>query len=137
MNKLFSPAPFALPQFLFVLRITIAFFSIYHGWEVFDKKQMLSYTEWKEFGGANWLPYLGKASELVGGILLLAGLFTRPACLLLMGTFAYITFFVAKGRIWYTDQPPFMFVLFALLFFFAGAGKWSIDYYLFGKKTNN
>lgn len=103
---------------------------VYHGWEIFDKELMKGYTTWDSFKGFSFpafMPYLGKGSELVAGILLALGLFTRLACIITVGTFIYITFFVGHGKFWYEDQHPFMFVLIALVFFFTGPGKWSLD----------
>jgi putative oxidoreductase len=48
---------------------------------------------------------------------------------------AYITFKIGHGKFWYEDQHPFMFVLFGLLFFFTGPGKWSLDHVLFKPKA--
>ncbi len=96
---------------------------------------MKGYLEWDTFkrptGKA--LVYLGKSGELLSGILLVLGLFTRIGALLLMGTLSYITFFVGHGRFWYEDQHPFLFVLFGVLFLFTGPGAWSLDEKFFGK----
>jgi uncharacterized membrane protein YphA (DoxX/SURF4 family) len=46
----------------------------------------------------------------------------------------YVSFFVGHGKIWYEDQHPFLFVLLALVFFFYGPGKMSVDQLLFGKR---
>ncbi len=110
---------------------------IYHGKEVFDSELMKGYTEWDNFKGpgAKLMVYAGKSSELVAGIFLLLGLFTRLGAILVIGTLSYITFFVGHGKFWYEDQHPFMFVLFGLLFIFTGPGAWSIDALLFKQKT--
>ncbi len=78
--------------------------------------------------------YVGKSSELIAGVSLLFGLFTRLGSLLTIGTLSYITFFVGNGKFWYEDQHPFMFVLFGLLFLFTGPGAWSIDALIFKKR---
>jgi uncharacterized membrane protein YphA (DoxX/SURF4 family) len=77
-----------------------------------------------------------KAAELVGGILILVGLFTRIAALMLAGTLAYIAFFIGHGKIWYEDQYPFLFVLLFLVIFFTGPGKYSLDHRLFADRNN-
>lgn len=111
---------------------------IYHGIEVFDQNLMQEYMGWESFDGPNakLLVYFGKTTELVSGILLLFGLFTRVGALLLMGALSYVTFFVGSGRFWYEDQHPFMFVLFGLLFLFTGPGVWSLDRKLFGQAVS-
>jgi putative oxidoreductase len=83
------------------------------------------------------MPYLGKGAEFVAGVLLLPGLFTRVACLITIGTFAYISFFVGHGKVWMDDQHPFLFVLFGLLFFFTGPGALSLDGMLFKNKRSS
>jgi len=87
-----------------LVRIITGAFMIYHGWEVFDTAKMKEYSEWdifKSSGAASFLVYLGKGSELLGGLL--------------------------PGKIWYEDQHPFLFVMLAMVFFFIGPGKWSLD----------
>ena len=79
------------------------------------------------------MPYLGKGAEFLAGVLLILGLFTRVAALIIIGTFAYITFFVGKGKFWMDDQYPFLFALLGLVFFIIGPGAWSLDGKLFKK----
>jgi putative oxidoreductase len=103
---------------------------VYHGWEVFDKEIMKVYAGWDSFKGFSaplTMAYFGKTSELVAGILLTIGLLTRVACIIIMGTFIYITFLVGNGKFWYEDQHPFMFLLIGLMFFFTGPGIFSVD----------
>ena len=110
---------------------------MYHGYEIFDEKIMNGYFErdmFKNSSTAQTMVYAGKAVELIGGFLLFFGLLTRVACLILIVTMSYITFFVGHGKVWYDDQHPFLFVLLALVFFFTGPGKISLDKMIF-KKT--
>ena len=97
----------------------------YIAWDIFKKSSSPSF-----------MAYMGKTAELVAGFLLAIGLFTRIASIIIIGTFIYIPFFVGNGKIWYEDQYPFLFALFGFVFFFAGAGKWSIDNILFHKKNS-
>lgn len=136
MNKFFSSTPLYQTAGLFLIRIIVGAFMIYHGWELFDTAKMNEYITWDVFKGSvlgSSLPYIGKAAELVGGILLLIGLFTRFASLILVGTMAFITFFIANGKVFSNDQHPFLLVLLGLVFFFMGGGKWSVDNLLFNK----
>ena len=134
MKKLFSAESFGVNNVLFVLRIVIGIFLIIHGKEVFDSAKMEEYAKWDNFKSSSFMPYLGKGSEFVAGVLLLLGLFTRLACVITIGTFAYITFFVGNGKFWMDDQHPFMFVLFGLLFIFTGPGTASLDAVIFKRK---
>jgi putative oxidoreductase len=136
MNKLLSPSPLAQPTGIAILRVITGFFMIYHGWEIFDAAKMNGYLDWDLFktSTGKTLVYAGKAAELIGGIFLFLGLFTRIAAIILVLTMAYIAFFVGHGKVWYEDQHPFLFVLLGLVFVFTGPGAWSLDRILFNKR---
>lgn len=134
MRKFFSSQPLWQSTGLLLIRIVLSIFLIIHGVELFDAEKMKGYISWDTFKSSEIMPYIGKAAELIAGILLLVGLFTRLACLMIIGTFAYITFFVGNGKFWMEDQHPFMFVLLALVFFFTGPGNFSFDKLIFNTK---
>lgn len=136
MNKMFSAQPLWQSNGLALLRIITGLLLVVHGIEVFSAEKMKVYADWETFRGAAFMPYLGKGAEFVGGVLLTIGLLTRPACLLIAGTFLYIGFFIGNGRFWMEDQHPFLFVLLALVFFFTGAGKFSFDQFLFTRNNH-
>ena len=131
MNKFLSSSSIWYTGGLTLIRCLVGIFLIIHGSEIFDAEKMKGYTGWDIFKTSSTLPYIGKAAELMAGILLLLGLFTRLACLIIIGTFTYITFFVGKGEFWMDDQHPFLFIMLALVFFFTGPGKISLDNRLF------
>jgi putative oxidoreductase len=135
--KMFSHSPIFQDKVLALLRIVIGLLLIFHGKEVFQPELMKSYADWDMFKGSKglFLVYLGKGSELIAGISFLLGIFTRIGAILCTGTFIYITFFVGHGKFWYEDQHPFMFALFGILYFFTGAGIWSLDAILLGNKS--
>ena len=137
MNKSLSPFPFWQAAGLTLVRLVVGYFMIYHGWEVFSAEKMNGYLQWDMFKNSSGktMVYLGKGAELVGGVLLCIGLFTRIAAVILMGTMAYIAFFVGHGKIWYDDQHPFLFVLLGAVFLFIGGGPLSADHFLFKKKS--
>jgi putative oxidoreductase len=113
-----------------IIRIVTGLFMVYHGFEIFDAKLMNDYAKWDMFKDLPMglvLVYLGKGAEFVAGILLALGLFTKLASCIIALTMLSITFFVGHGKFWYKDQHPFLFVLLALVFFFNGAGVWSLD----------
>jgi putative oxidoreductase len=78
--------------------------------------------------------YLGKSIELITGIFIALGLFTRIAVIPLALTMLFICFVIGKGRIFMEEQHPFLFVLLCLLYFFTGSGKWSLDNLLFNRQ---
>ena len=138
MKSFFSPSPLWQNQGLTILRIVVGIFMIYHGWQAFDANAIKEYAKWdvfKNFSSPSLLVYLGKISELLAGILLVIGCFTRLACIIMIVTMLFISFVIGNGKIFYEDQYPFLFAILGLVFFFTGAGKWSIDNYLFGNKS--
>jgi putative oxidoreductase len=80
------------------------------------------------------MAYLGKATELVGGILLIAGLFTRFVSIPLVIDMSVVVIFMGNGKIFGDGQLPFLFLLFFLSFIIYGGGKWSLDNFLFNRK---
>jgi putative oxidoreductase len=124
-NNILSPA-----QAQAVLRIVTGFLYLQHGSTkllhvphiaMFDQLQLLSL-----FGLAGVL-------ELVGGTLLLLGLFTRPVAFILCGEMA-VAYFMAhapKGNFLVPmlnqGEPAVLFCFIFLFFAVAGAGAWSLD----------
>ena len=125
---------------LAILRIITGLFAVYHGLEVFDNGKMNEYAKWEVI---NTLPapvfmvFLGKVLELVTGVLLVLGLFTRIAAVILAVVMLFICFKIGNGKFYYEDQHPFLFAMLAMVFFFTGPAKWSIDQYIFGSKNLN
>jgi putative oxidoreductase len=118
-----------------VVRIIIGVFMIYHGIEIFSEEKMKGYEKFLgddlKMSNAVLLSYMGKAMELVAGICLTLGFLTRPASVLMAAALGFITFGIGNGRVYMEEQHPFMFVLFAVIFFFDGGSKWSVDNLLF------
>lgn len=130
LKNLVSYLPMNQEAGISVIRIIVGLFMVYHGWEVFDSETMKSYLTQDAFkNNSSAIPmiYMGKIAELLSGLLLTLGFLTRVGCIILMCTMLYISFFVGHGKVWYEDQHPFLFVLLALVFFFTGPGKWSVD----------
>ncbi len=94
LKLLVSPTPIQPQQSVGIIRIILGLLLTYHGIEIFNSELMGQYATWDTFKGnyAKFLVYLGKLSELIAGILLTFGLFTRIGALLCVGTLAYITF---------------------------------------------
>ena len=102
MNNFFSTQPIWLNGGLFLIRIVLGFFMAYHGWEVFDDVLMKEYAArgaFKNYASPEFMVYLGKTAELVGGILMFLGLFTRVGAVIIMGTMSFIAFFAGNGII--------------------------------------
>jgi len=137
MNRFFSSSPIWQTAGLTLIRFTVGSFMIYHGLEIFSEEKMNGYLQWelfKDSSSAKLMVYAGKAAELVGGILMCFGLFTRMAAIILIVTMSYISFGVGHGKVWYDDQHPFLLVLLAFVFLFMGGGRMSLDHILFKNK---
>ena len=112
-----------------VIRIITGILLVYHGIEVFNSKTMADYAQWEMFKNSGFgliLVYLGKGAELLAGLMLVLGFYTKIASIIVVITMLGIVFFVGHGKFWYEDQHPFLFALLAILFYFLGGGKWSI-----------
>jgi len=136
MNRVFFEA--WTPRALGLLRIVVGYLYVSHGTaklfgiphvKMFDNLQLFSM-----YGAAGIL-------ELVGGALLLIGLFTRPAAFILSGemAFAYFISHASRG----TPLVPSLnggelAVVYCFVFLFfaaAGAGAWSVDAMIGRRKT--
>lgn len=129
-NKIFSSAPVSVEKGLAIVRIAAGLLMAYHGLEVFDRTLMTEYAGWdviKRLPAPELMAYLGKGLELLTGLLLAAGLFTRLSGLLIMANMLFICFFIGNGKFWYGDQHPFLFALIGFLFFMTGPGAWSLS----------
>lgn len=75
--------------------------------------------------------WFGAWMELIGGILIVIGLLTRPVAFVLSGMMAVAYFqFHAPGSFWPTVNmgiPAIMYSFFFFYLVFAGSGAWSVD----------
>ena len=83
---------------------------------------------------------IGGILEVVGGALLLLGLFTRPVAFILAGEMAVAYFqFHAPQAFWPIENGGINAVLYCFIWFFfsaAGAGPWSVDAMLMRKSKS-
>lgn len=134
MIKLLQPNP-QLPIGVDIIRMLAGGIIISFGIEIFNAEQMAGYTEWLGSVGMplpGIMAYVGKVAELVGGALLLVGLFTRFSTLPLIATMFVVNFIMLEGKI--RTEPFYLLLLFAC-FLFIGSGRLSIDFLLHGKGT--
>lgn len=83
-------------------------------------------------GGYELLGTAAAIAEMLGGILIILGLFTRIGALLLVGTLAVATVLHINGNFFGWDYPSQM-AFGAIMLFFAGAGRYSFDAFIFKK----
>ncbi|MBA2565486.1 MAG: DoxX family protein [Gemmatimonadetes bacterium] len=118
------------PYVLSILRIIAAFLFVQYGT---TKLFAIPAAVMPDGGTASLTSLAGVAGvlELVGGALLLVGLFTRPVAFLLSGQMAVAYFIGHAGQgFWPVLNGGAPAVFFAFLWLYvsaAGAGPWSID----------
>lgn len=128
---------------ILILRLGIGFgFIFIHGWGKISGGPAM----WEKLGGAMtnlgisftlvFWGFMASISEFGGGILILFGLFTRPASAfmaftMLVAAIMHLSKLDPWSKVIYPTELLAVFI--ALLFL--GAGKYSIDALLFGKKT--
>ena len=134
MKNFYLSTPLWKNEALALFRMIIGIFLIYHGREVFNSARIEEYSKWEVIHNMPlplFMAYLGKGMELITGVLITLGLFTRVASLCMAITMLFIVFVIGTGKFYEEDQHPFLFALIGILFFFTGPFKWSIDQKLF------
>ena len=125
-----SPLDAWTPRALALLRIVAAYLLLQHA-----TAKLFHYPHVAYFDKLQIFSLMGAAGviELVGGVLVLIGWFTRPAAFILSGELAFAYFIGHAPQGWVLS--PMMnqgeaAVLFCFIFLFiaaAGAGAWSVD----------
>lgn len=75
-------------------------------------------------------------AEFGGGLLLAVGLLTRPAAALVSLHFLVIVFHVSRGDSFGERELAVMFLMIALTLLFTGAGRYSVDGMLGGRRDS-
>jgi len=118
-----------------LIRIISGLIIITFGMEIVDAEKLNGYTEWATDVGIPFpyfMVYIGKLAEIVGGVCLILGLFTRLACIPLMMTMFVITFILLDGN---PKTGSFYLLLIFAIYFFIGSGKFSIDHLLLKRRS--
>ena len=116
------------PYLQSVLRIVVAFLFIAHGTQKF-----FGFPAAEARAGVPLMSLLGLASmlEMVGGTLMLVGLFTRPVAFILAGEMAaaYFMSHVPRGfwPLLNRGEPAVLFCFVWVYLAAAAAGPWSLD----------
>lgn len=119
-----------------LVRIFAGLFILRYGRELFYIQDLLNFLKDEKIPFPVFAGYAAKIIELLGGAMLMAGLFTRwvtPPLIVVMIGVIYTT---ANGSI-FQGQVCFLFILIFAVFFFNGAGKWSLDYLIKKKFSKN
>lgn len=136
LKKLLEPNALWAPG-LTLVRIIVGGIIISFSFEMFDPENMKGYTEWLDkvnMPAPSLMAYVGKVAELVGGVLLVLGLFTRLASIPLIITMFVINFIMSNGDL---RNTSFLLLLLFAVFLFAGGGKYSLDEVIRKRKKNH
>lgn len=123
-------------KMLAVLRIVSALIFLLHG-----SQKLFGFPPPGEMGQPEMftLLWVGGVIELVGGVLLLLGLFTRPVAFILSGEMAVAYWmFHAPASLFPTlngGDAAILYCFVFLLFVFTGPGAWSLDGAISKRKT--
>jgi putative oxidoreductase len=116
------------PQVLSVLRIMTGLVFLQYG-----MAKLLKFPAVPAFKDVTLFSLYGLAGtlELVGGVLIILGLFTRPVAFILAGEMAFAYFIGHASRsVFPILNGGNLAIMFCFVFFylsFAGAGPWSVD----------
>lgn len=120
------------PRILSVLRIVSGFIFLLHG-----TKKHFGVPPTDRVLEALSLPWFAGWIEIVTGVLLILGLFTRPAAFLASGTMAFAYWIAHAPRdLFPTNNGGDAAILYCFIFLylvFAGGGPWSLDAKIRGK----
>jgi putative oxidoreductase len=119
-----------------ILRVIAGLIIFKYGLEIFSADKMKGYFDWLtdlNFPAPKAMAYTGKICELVGGLLMALGLFTRLAAIPLIITMSVIGFIMGEPEFLAADGSILLLLIF-LHFLFTGPGKLSLDYVLFRNK---
>lgn len=114
------------PRMLSVLRIVAALIFLAHG-----THKLLGFPPIENAPAALSLSWIAGVFELIGGALLVLGLFTRPVAFILCGEMAFAYWLAHAPRSFFPvlngGDAAILYCFVFLYLVFAGAGPWSLD----------
>lgn len=124
MPSLYASLEKGRPYILSIARIVVALLFLEHG--------LQKYFAFPSAGPPMTpLLYVQGAIEIVGGILLLVGAFTRPVAFILAGDMAVAYFMAHSPRSFFPamngGDAAILYCFAFLYIFYEGAGPWSVD----------
>lgn len=118
------------PRALSILRIMVGLLFLEHGLnKLFNFPASPNHAAYTLF---TLVPGVQGLLELVGGLLIVLGLFTRPVAFILSGNMAFAYFMSHAPRAFFPmlngGDAAILYCFIFLYFFVAGAGVWSLDH---------
>lgn len=113
---------------LALIRIWTGAMMLYHGYmKMSNPYDFIANTVVTKLGMPEFLGWAAIFSELLGGLLLIIGLFTRPAALFITITMGVAVFNFHLHDEWKKKEFALAYLLPSLAFMVAGGGMYSID----------
>ncbi len=135
MKKLLSTRPLSLDFGLLLLRIIpFGFMAVNHGWGKFLKLTGDAPIKFFDFGGAVPPAFtlgLTTFAELLCAVLIVFGLFTRFATVPMLITMLVAAFGAHSDNPFKEGEMALLYGALALIIFFTGPGKYSVDKVIF------
>lgn len=132
----------ALPPYvdfaIFILRAGISILMITHGWAKLERALEGNWGFADPIGlGESTSLLLTIFAELICSILVLIGLFTRPALFFLIFTMTVVVFVIKIGDGIGEMEKGLLFLIPYVSLFIWGPGRYSLDFYIFGKRRKS
>lgn len=109
-----------------LLRIVTGFLFLWHG-----TQKLFGFPAPTREGTPEWILYGAGSIELLGGVLVMIGLFTRPAAFVCSGTMAVAYWYAHGLQAWFPlNNGGELAALYCFVFLYIatrGGGAWSVD----------
>ena len=123
---------------IWLIRYWLGLMMILHSYKtLFDAEMLQGFTQYlaeKNFPIPNIMALISKAFEFVGGLLLVFGLYTRVAAIMIVIVLGVAAFYVHKGLIFGEGELAFTYFLLAVILFFKPNIPFTLQ--LFGQKKS-
>lgn len=113
-----------------LLRVVAGAALMVHGWpKIQDPMKLVGMVEGLGFAPGPFWAVLLAATEFIGGLLLMLGLFTRPAALAATIVLAVTIYFhwIVQSQGWGGSEKSILWTAMTFLLFVRGAGAFSVD----------
>jgi len=133
---LVSPKPFAPDVGLLLMRVLVgAGMAWLHGFEKLPPDQsFIDLIERLGFPAPEFFAWAAVLAELIGGILLVLGLLTRPGAFMVLGTMLVAAFLRYKGMDLEPREKSLLYASVSACLLFTGPGRFSLDWLWFRKR---
>lgn len=128
---IFSTNPISIDIGILIARVVLGIYFIVHSYELFDAGAMKSFAGYLSdnlhFPKPLLMAYLRTSAEFFGGIMLILGIFTRIAAILILFVMIVAAFTAGNGDLFGDAELNVIYASFCLTILLLGTGKFSIQ----------